>query len=167
MEGSTLQFLRIRHIADSLIAQFPPVAPVGLIFAACALSGCSIAIPMASSADSALWGGAPEDVTGSIRKPAPRLSGRLDSEDERRALVAMGAALDPQGNGASVKWNNPKSGAKGSFAPAGSAYPLEGKICRAFVADIEAGENAERLKGAACRGKSAEWTLTEAKPIKG
>lgn len=166
MEGSTLQFLRIRHIADGLIAQFPPVGPIGFIFAACALSGCSIAIPMASSPDSAMWGRAPDDATGSIAKPPPRLSRHLDPEDQRRALVAMGAALDPQGNGASVKWDNPKSGAKGSFTPAGQAYPLDGKICRAFVAEIEAGESAERLKGAACRGKSAEWALTEAKPVK-
>lgn len=130
---------------------------------ACAASGCSIAIPMASSPNSALWRGAPDDATGSIAKPAPKLSRHLDAEDLRRAMAAMSTALDPQGSGASVHWDNPQTGAKGSFTPLGQAYPLDGKICRAFVADIEAGETDEKLQGAACREKSADWALTEAK----
>ncbi len=82
-------------------------------------------------------------------------------------MAAMSTALDPQGSGARVHWDNPQTGAKGSFTPVGQAYPQDGKICRTFVADIEARENAEKLKGAACREKSAEWALTEAKPFKG
>lgn len=113
-----------------------------------------------------MWKGAPEDVTGSIARPAPRLSSHLDGEDLRRATAAMSTALDPQGSGASVNWDNPQSGAKGSFTPVGQAYPLDGKICRAFLADVSAGESVEKLQGAACREKTAEWTLTEVKPFR-
>jgi len=111
-----------------------------------------------------MWGGAPEDVTGSISKPAPRLSKRLDAEDQRRAMAALATALDPQGSGAAVRWDNPQSGARGAFTPAGQPYPLDAKICRAFAAEIESEEGVEKVRGAACREKSAEWTLTEVKP---
>ncbi|NDB66811.1 MAG: hypothetical protein EB015_02140 [Methylocystaceae bacterium] len=61
---------------------------------------------------------------------------------------------------------NPSSGAKGSFTPIGQAFPLEGKICRAFTAEILANQEEERLEGAACREKSEDWALTEIKTAK-
>ena len=101
------------------------------------LAGCSIAVPMASD-PSVMWNSerVASDVTSAIPKSPPKLSGALDSEDQRRAIAALSTALDPQGSGTSVNWDNPQSGAKGSFTPVGQAYPLEGKICRAFHGDI-------------------------------
>ncbi len=113
-----------------------------------------------------MWKAAPQDATASIPKPPPTLSRALDAEDLRRAVAAMSTALDPQGSGASVNWDNPQTGAKGSFTPVGQPYPLEGKICRAFLADIAVSETQERLQGAACREKTAEWALTDVKPFK-
>jgi surface antigen len=152
-----LQFSRNRHIAAGVIAQFPLHGAFAVV-AACALSGCSIAIPMSGSS-SAMWGGASEDVTGSIARPTLRLSRKLDAEDLRRATAAMSTALDPQGSGASVNWDNPQSGAKGSFTPVGQPYPLDGKICRAFLASVSVEETQEKLEGSACREKTAEWAL--------
>ncbi|MCC3245655.1 hypothetical protein LG047_10015 [Methylocystis sp. WRRC1] len=158
--------MRIRHNAGGVFPQFPPAARIAAaLMAAGALSGCSIAIPMSSS--SAMWGGGAEDVTGSIPKPGGlKLSRALDPEDLRRAAAAMSTALDPQGSGASVNWDNPQTGAKGSFTPVGQAYPLDGKICRAFLADVTADESHEKLQGAACREKTADWALTEVKPFR-
>lgn len=161
-----MQFLCIRNIAAGVCAQFPFAGALWSLIGACVLSGCSIAIPMASSSNSAMWRGAPEDTTGSIAKPTTKLSRHLDPEDLRRATAAMSTALDPQGSGASVNWDNPRSNAKGSFTPVGQAYPIDGKICRAFIADIAVGESVEKLQGAACRGKSAEWALTEVEPFR-
>jgi len=126
-----------------------------------------MALPGASQ--SAMWRGDKgdngDDVTGSIPKRVPpKLSNALDAEDWRRASAAMGTALDPQGSGAGVNWDNPESGAKGSFVPVGHAYPLDGKVCRAFVAEVETKEQREKLQGAACREKSADWALTEVRP---
>ncbi|MBM3562950.1 MAG: hypothetical protein FJX48_07315 [Alphaproteobacteria bacterium] len=131
------------------------------------LAGCSIAVPMAAE-PSPMWGGArvTPDVTGAIPKSPPKLSRALDSEDHRRAIAAMSTALDPQGSGASVNWDNPQTGAKGSFTPVGQPYPLQGMICRAFHADIAVNETQESLQGAACREKTAEWALTDVKPLK-
>jgi surface antigen len=132
-----------------------------------------MAVPVTGGA--ALWGANPEDVTGSIaRAPAGasvarqnlRLSSVLDDEDLRRAGAAMAAALDPQGNGAVVKWDNPASGAHGAFTPAGFPYPLDGRVCRAFVAELATATREEQLEGAACRDKTADWALVRIGPAK-
>jgi surface antigen len=56
-----------------------------------------------------------EDATGAL--PKSSLAGILDAEDWRRAKAALSTALDPQGNGSLVGWDNPDSGNKGSFTP--------------------------------------------------
>lgn len=131
-----------------------------------------------------MWGGVDHEATGAIAKSAGRmaaatpqnlrLSKTLDAEDARRAMAALATALDPQGSGQKVNWDNPASGARGDFRPSGSPYPLDGRICRAFVAAIEAGDGIERIEGAACRDKTAEWSLLRVKaesrtagPLKG
>jgi surface antigen len=130
-----------------------------------------MAVPVSTTPS--VWGGSAEDITGSIArnhsaKPAMKLSKSLDSEDLRRAMAALGTALDPQGSGANVKWENPNSGAQGSFTPSGPAFPLEGKICRAFTGEIFVGQEEEKLEGSACREKSDDWALSEVKlPKKG
>ncbi|MGD9543719.1 MAG: RT0821/Lpp0805 family surface protein [Methylocystis sp.] len=134
-----------------------------LTAAAGGLAGCAIVVPMAS--EPSMWNAerVSSDVTGAIGTPPPKLSRALDTEDHRRAIAALSTALDPQGSGASVNWDNPQSGAKGSFTPVGQPYPLEGRICRAFHADIVVKETQESFQGAACREKTAEWALIEVK----
>ncbi|MBI1866861.1 MAG: hypothetical protein HYS06_00940 [Methylocystis sp.] len=106
------------------------------------------------------WRGLSEDTTGAIPAKVSPLSRALDPEDWRRASAAMGTALDPQGDGASVNWDNPQTGAKGFFTPLGQAYPANGRVCRAFLAEVGTKDSHEYLKGAACREKTAEWSLT-------
>ncbi len=128
-----------------------------------------MAVPVSTKPN--LWDGASEDITGSIArnragKPAMKLSKSLDSEDLRRATAALSTALDPQGSGASVKWENPNSGAKGSFTPSGQAFPVQGKICRGFTGEIFTGQEDEKLEGSACREKSDDWALSDVKLMK-
>jgi surface antigen len=107
--------------------------------------------------------------TGSITKaaapasPSP-LSKNLDDEDWRRAQGAMSIALDPQGNGETVTWDNPQTKAKGAFTPVAFAYPANDSICRAFLARIEAVSQSETLQGTACRAKNGDWAITESRP---
>ena len=107
-----------------------------------------------------------EDVTGSINRPVTALSRRLDAEDWRRARAAMGTALDPQGNGSVVTWENAQSGAKGSFVPVAQIYPSDDKICRAFLAKIETEGGSEDVQGTACRDAGPDWTILDARPWK-
>lgn len=129
------------------------------------LGGCSVSMPMASLM------GADEDVTGSIAKPgsAPPpspLSPDLDAEDWRRAKAAMGVALDPQGNGSAVDWANPQSGAKGTFTPVAKAYPVDAKVCRAFIAMIDVKKSDRSVQGTACVDKAGDWAVSDSKPWK-
>jgi surface antigen len=149
-----------------VVAGLRSIAPIGvLIGLALGLGGCATSIPLPS-----FIAKEDPDVTGSIRpasslSPSP-LSSSLDSEDWRRAKGAMGVALDPQGNGLPVSWDNPKSGAKGVFRPVGEAKPVDDKICRSFVADLSGSHPEQSLQGTACRDKSGDWALGPVTPWK-
>lgn len=132
------------------------------LLALLALEACSVVMPSSPRGED--FRADASDVTGSIKKRQPELAQGLDAEDRRRAGAALGTALDPQGEGSVVNWENPQTGAKGGFTPVGQAYPLDGKICRAFLADVATKEAQARLQGTACREKTAEWSLVEAKP---
>ena len=150
-----------RHSAFGADPQTPRViSRFVLLLASLQLAACSIAMPASHGDD--LHVGA--EATGSIRKPAPDLARGLEAEDMRRARAALATALDPQGSGERVDWENPQSGAKGVFTPVGQAYPSDGRVCRAFLAEVVTNHNEERLQGTACRDKSAEWTLLDVKP---
>ncbi|MGP8193648.1 MAG: RT0821/Lpp0805 family surface protein [Methylovirgula sp.] len=122
------------------------------------LGGCSVSMPMAS-----LIPNPHDDETGSVAKP--QLAGWLDGEDWQSAKTAFSQALDEK-NAAATTWDNPKSGAKGTFVAVGQAYPGVSGLCRAFHADIDREKADKSLEGTACAGKSGEWQVTEVKPSK-
>ncbi|MGA7385799.1 MAG: RT0821/Lpp0805 family surface protein [Methylocella sp.] len=121
------------------------------------LTGCSVAFPISPlmSLD------AKEDTAGAV--PKPPLAGLLDAEDWRRAKAALSTALDPQGNGSLVGWDNPDSGNKGSFTPVGKPFPLAAGICRVFLAEVDCKGDEHGMQGTACSDKRGEWTIAEAK----
>src|SRR5690606_3480045 len=106
------------------------------------------------------------EVTGSL---APResipLSPDLDEEDWRRAKAALAVALDPQGPGTQVSWDNPVSSMKGTFTPTGTPFVKDDEICRAFSATL-AGASTASLLGTACRPSGGEWVVKEIRPTK-
>jgi surface antigen len=125
------------------------------------LAACSFALPVATLA--------PDDpvATSSI---APRvvspLSPDLGDEDWRRARAAMAVALDPQGSGSQVSWDNPDTSIKGSFTPVGQPFVADDKICRAFLATLTGTSGASSLQGTACRPSGGEWVIKDLKPFK-
>lgn len=132
--------------------------------AVAAMTGaCSLSMPMGSIKDDSI-------VTGSVPDPAAALSSKLNDEDWRRAQSALGVAVDPQGNGAPVSWDNPESGRKGSFVAAGPLYLLNDKVCRSFIATVDLPGTPgpdQKMQGASCRNGPNDWTVKEAKPWKG
>ena len=133
------------------------------------MCGCSLSLPSNSPAL-----GVDYESNGSIAKPAPAatapqtspISPRLNAEDWRRARAALGVALDPQGNGSIVAWDNPQSGRRGSFVPVAAPYPVDGQVCRAFIARVD-GDPHEHMQGAACRvGATDDWDVLDVKPLK-
>jgi hypothetical protein len=123
--------------------------------------GCSLSYPIASLV--------PEDppATSSVApKPVSPLSPELGAEDWRRARGALGVALDPQGSGAAVSWENPDTAMKGRFTPVGQAFVKSDEICRAFLALVEGQETTASLQGTACRPSGGEWAIREVKPFR-
>jgi len=102
----------------------------------------------------------PDDVTGTISKVP--FGGLLDAEDRRREQAALATALDPQGDGSAVHWDNVKSGHKGSLTAVGDAFTQESKVCRAFLADLD---SSRTLQGIACTTAPGVWEMRGAKPF--
>jgi surface antigen len=158
------------------------VASARVAFKRCALSalfalmaaGCSLTLPF-EDRGSALQ--ADPEVTGSIAPRAPRepelqpgqlspFSPQLDAEDWRRQRAALATALDPQGNGGNVRWDNPDSGARGSFSPVGNAFLIKHDICRIFIASVALKAPEQMFQGSACRNAPGEWLVRDIQPWK-
>jgi surface antigen len=124
------------------------------------VGACGISFPIASLV--------PDDPpTGAVApKAVSPLSAELGEEDWRRAKAALAVALDPQGNGSSVSWDNPQSAMKGVFTPAGKPFVKDDEICRTFSATIVGQASTASLQGTGCRPSGGEWTLKGMKPRK-
>lgn len=106
-------------------------------------------------------------TTGSLRRTdGSPLSPDLGQEDWRRAKGALAIALDPQGSGAAVKWDNPDTEASGTVTPVAKPYVQAEEICRAFLATITLPGRTSSLQGTACRLKGDEWQITEVRPFR-
>ena len=139
---------------------FGRLRPVAMaLLAANMLSACAMSVPIPGlSLD--------DGPTGTLKQvDASPFSAEMDGEDWRRAKSALDTALDPQGNGAQVAWDNPKSGAKGTFIPLAQPYPKDDGICRTFTARIETqGQGPRLLRSSACRRNGGEWIIGKITP---
>jgi surface antigen len=145
----------------------------GMLLLALASAGCSVSFPIMGLSSKA------EDevamTTASVlparavegKSPLVALAPDLGTEDWRRAGGAMALALDPQGNGAPVSWDNAQSGMKGTFTPVGGPFLKSDEICRAFLASMILQTGSVTLQGTACRPSGGEWAVKDAKPWKG
>lgn len=105
-----------------------------------------------------------DDVTGS-NSPVP-FGRMLDEEDRRRETAALATALDRQGDGGTVKWDNQKSGDRGAITATGTVYNADSKVCRAFVSELKKDDVSRKLQGTACTIAAGEWKVISTKPIK-
>ena len=81
--------------------------------------------------------------------------------------VARAAASEMLGKGgktASVPWENPRTGARGTITPLASAYSQDGLICHDFLASYVRDGIASWLEGEACRATPGRWEVRKLKP---
>ena len=122
------------------------------------MAGCGVSFPMASLFPDT-------ETTSSITpKIVSPLSSELGGEDWRRAKGALTVALDPQGSGSAVSWDNPDTETKGNFAPVGQPFVKTDEICRAFLATVVVKDSPRSLQGTACRPSGGEWAIKDVKP---
>jgi len=148
--------------ADHRAPGLRPVAGVAMALACALLPSCSGPIltfrSQGPAEPAATLPGDPVS-TGSIAK-APVTFGRdLGDEDWRRAHAALAVALDPQGNGRPVKWDNPETAMRGQINPTGLPYVSRDEVCRDFLASVISGEASRFVRGTGCKPSGGEWTL--------
>ncbi|MCJ2095392.1 MULTISPECIES: RT0821/Lpp0805 family surface protein [unclassified Methylobacterium] len=98
-------------------------------------------------------------VTGSIEKRPASFGSDLGEEDWRRARAALAVALDPQGNGRPVKWDNPETGLHGAVNPTGLPYVADDLICRNFLASVIGPGRSRFVRGTGCKPSGGHWVL--------
>ena len=122
------------------------------------LGACSMQIPLGSFVPDN------DDVTGSNSKvPFGRL---LDEEDRRRQKAALATALDPQGDGSLIRWENPKTGNRGMFDPQGHAFAMDGKVCRSFIGELKQDSEQRAIVGTACTVSAGDWEVRTMRPLR-
>lgn len=104
--------------------------------------------------------------TGSIERRPAVFGNDLGAEDWRRAHAAITVALDPQGNGRPVKWDNPETTFRGAVNPTGLPYVSGDRICRDFLASVITPLRSRFLRGTGCKLSGDEWELRRVRPAK-
>jgi hypothetical protein len=129
---------------------------------ACSGGGCSI-----GQLDSMLGSSDKSDHTGSISPPpgAKQVSELPPDSDLVFTRAAVSEVLDRPANDASVPWENPSSGARGTVTPLAAAYTQDGQTCRDFLASYVNGPAQSWLQGGACKQKGV-WEVRTLKPWK-
>jgi surface antigen len=148
-----------RYRSDAFLREAGKILAAGLI--ALSTSACSYSLGMMGMDEEPKSTGAiaPANTAPQVANP---LSADLEEEDWRRAKAALAVALDPQGPGTQVSWDNPETSMKGSFTPTGVPYVKNDEICRTFNAQLS-GSAAASLHGTACRLSGEEWEIKEVK----
>jgi surface antigen len=103
--------------------------------------------------------------TGSIAA-APKTAEALPPEhDLAYAKAAASEVLRRGEKDASLDWENPKTGARGTVTPIASAYTQDGQTCRDFLASYVSDRVQSWMQGEACQDKGA-WQVRTMKPWK-
>jgi surface antigen len=107
------------------------------------------------------------DVTGSIAPASAKLSTALPPDaDLAFTRAAVSEVLNRGGKDASLPWENPHTGARGTVTPIATAYTQDGVLCRDFLASyLSAGAEAW-LQGEACRVRQGRWDVRSLRPWK-
>ncbi|GJD73010.1 RT0821/Lpp0805 family surface protein [Methylobacterium goesingense] len=105
-------------------------------------------------------------TTGSIDRKPLGFGADLGAEDWRRASAALAVALDPQGNGRPVKWDNPETTLRGSVNPTGLPYVANDLVCRDFLASVISPAGSRFVRGTGCKPSGGEWGLTRIRAAK-
>ena len=120
--------------------------------------GCSTNVQVSSSEKSEPM------TTGSIPKPlVPESSGLPPASDLAYAKVAAAEVMRQGNEDASLPWENPASGARGTVTPIATAYRIEGELCRDFIASHVVEGTESWMQGEACRAARGEWQVRRLK----
>jgi 17 kDa outer membrane surface antigen len=128
---------------------------------ALAAGGCSFSYQLDT-----LFGKRDAEQAGSLR-PAPKLTSEAPAEgDLAIARAAVSEVLTKGGKDASLPWENPQTGTRGTVTPLATAYTLDGNTCRDFLASFVKNGSESWLQGEACRASRGKWEVRSLRPWK-
>ena len=82
---------------------------------------------------------------------------KVNCEEAHRAQQRALAPTTPIGQ--SIQWNDPQSGAHGTFTPTREGHTSDGEYCREYQQTITVGGEQKRGFGQACRQPDGTWKL--------
>lgn len=125
--------------------------------------GCSL-----SSQFDSVFGSSNSDTTGSITPPpGSKPDGELPpAADLAYTKAAVSEVLSRGRKDASLPWENPATGARGTVTPIASAYTDGGQTCHDFLASYVQGSSQAWLQGEACKPRKGAWEVRTLKPWK-
>ena len=125
-----------------------------------AAGGCSFSYQLDS-----LFGKSEDkaDETGAV-KQASVAPGTDVEGDLAIARAAASEVLARGGKDASLPWENPQTGARGTVTPIASAYNQDGFVCRDFLASYVKNSTESWMRGEACRQHQGRWEVRNLKP---
>lgn len=89
----------------------------------------------------------------------------MTQTDWTLAKTALREALQRREDGASIPWENPMNGARGTVTPIAAAYERDGFACRNFLASHVRGSRESWFEGTACRMHKGEWDIQSSRPL--
>jgi surface antigen len=145
-----------------------PIAGLMLAFAA---AGCSSSFQISSLLPGSDKPAAKEtraDVTGSLSLQPPGnavAESAMSQTDWTLARTALREALVRTEDGASIPWENPMNGARGTVTPIAAGYERDGFACRNFLASHVREGRENWFEGRACRVHRGEWDIQSSRSL--
>ncbi|MBV9346828.1 MAG: hypothetical protein JOZ70_14865 [Pseudolabrys sp.] len=104
------------------------------------------------------------ETTGSILQANAKAADLPPEQDLNFARTAVSDAFMRGNKDASVPWENPQTGARGTVTPLAAAYTENGKTCRDFLASYVKDRAESWLRGEACEEQKGKWAVRSLKP---
>ena len=108
------------------------------------------------------------DITGSLSLQSPAadsVSDGMTSADWSLATFALRDALNRKEESASIPWQNPTTGARGTVTPIAAAYVQDGFACRNFLTSHVHQGRESWFEGTACRIHRGQWDVRSTRPL--
>jgi surface antigen len=136
---------------------------MAVVLAGVALGGCSYQLGALAGKEKAK-----PELTASVTPASAPAASATNKPPEGDLILAKAAAADMLTKGrkdASVPWENPRTGARGTVTPLASAYSQDGFQCHDFLASYVKGEQESWYQGGACRVHGGRWQVRDIRPL--
>jgi hypothetical protein len=136
----------------------------GAVILSIATGGCSLSYKLSGSSSKEEEKPA---QTGSVKRRAAETASNLPPEpDLVLAKAAVHEVLSRGNRDASLSWENPRTGARGTVTPIAATYTQDGFVCRDFLASYVRERTESWLQGEACRIHQGKWEVKALRRLK-